>query len=349
MSRRRYVLLGIGAVLAQVLVLALAALLQGVHDPIYFAHLGSSISPKLGITTGATDPIGYDGQFYYYMARLPGHLNGFDAPGLRYGRMLYPLLAGLLSVGQDALIPWALLAINVLAVAGTTVLLASMLARRGQAVLVSVVAVVYCGQLLPELRDLADPLAVFLMVAALWAALDRRWVLAAAFCALGTLTRETNLVVTVALLAPLLLARDWRRAAWFAAIALLPFAAWRGFLALWIHDAGLAEAIHAVFTPPTLFLALEIAVFSVLPVGIALVVSGGSLVRRLDSLSISLCVAGFATLFILQPPDHWSDPWGVFRVAAPVLVLLPLLLNRRALQWAALGLTFASLFVLVVS
>ncbi|HEV2686020.1 MAG TPA: hypothetical protein VGW79_05235, partial [Actinomycetota bacterium] len=63
--------------------------------------------------------IGYDGQFYYRLALDPfsGARTKFgvtlDQPGRRQQRILYPLLAWILSGGgKPGAVPWALIAIN---------------------------------------------------------------------------------------------------------------------------------------------------------------------------------------------------------------------------------------------
>ncbi|HEX2622473.1 MAG TPA: hypothetical protein VHL11_20075, partial [Phototrophicaceae bacterium] len=69
---------------------------------------------------------GYDGQFVYFIARDPAGASelitrGGDIPAYRFQRILLPGLGWLASFGgQDALVPWALLLINLAALAGGT-------------------------------------------------------------------------------------------------------------------------------------------------------------------------------------------------------------------------------------
>jgi hypothetical protein len=77
---------------------------------------------------------GYDGQFTYYVAMDPRpeavapHL---DVPAYRYQRILYPLLARALALGQPAWIPWSLILISLIAQAVGTWAVASFLADHG--------------------------------------------------------------------------------------------------------------------------------------------------------------------------------------------------------------------------
>jgi hypothetical protein len=64
---------------------------------------------------------GYDGQFVYYIARDPSDAARFlDVPAYRFQRILLPVLGRALALGQTLLLPWALLAINVAALASGT-------------------------------------------------------------------------------------------------------------------------------------------------------------------------------------------------------------------------------------
>src|SRR5512136_1245158 len=77
-------------------------------DPLRFALIGSKYEP--GLADGTP---GYDGQFAYQIARDPA--NGWtkiDVPAYRYQRIVYPIAARALALGNADLIPWALIAIN---------------------------------------------------------------------------------------------------------------------------------------------------------------------------------------------------------------------------------------------
>jgi hypothetical protein len=71
---------------------------------------------------------GYDGQFNYYMALDPVNARYYmDVPAYRYGRILFPMTARLLALGQPDVVPYTLILINWLALAGGTLGLASAL------------------------------------------------------------------------------------------------------------------------------------------------------------------------------------------------------------------------------
>jgi len=151
-----------------VLVLALAYVgLMLVHyqgDPLAFALLGTRYSQS--------DPQGtwgYDGQFAYYIARdLAGGWRYCDVPAYRYQRILYPLLARALALGQPGAVPWTLIALNVLALAGGTYFTERLLATWGASRWYALAYGLYGGLVAGLRLDLSEPLAYGLVQAGLW-------------------------------------------------------------------------------------------------------------------------------------------------------------------------------------
>src|SRR5262245_11107745 len=71
---------------------------------------------------------GYDGQFVYYIARDPSTAAQYiDVPAYRFQRILLPALGRVLAFGQEPLIPWALLVVNLIALGVGTALLERLL------------------------------------------------------------------------------------------------------------------------------------------------------------------------------------------------------------------------------
>ena len=76
--------------------------------------------------------MGYDGRFVLYIALAPFDAESYiDHPAYRYTRILYPLLARTVVLGTPGAIPWALLAINVLAASLLALVVALYLRRLG--------------------------------------------------------------------------------------------------------------------------------------------------------------------------------------------------------------------------
>lgn len=159
---------------------------------------------------------GYDGQYYYVLARHPWsrHSREFlDFPSYRHARILYPALAWLFSGGDPVLLLWIMPAINLAAIIG--------LAWVGACVALYYRRSPWWGCLLPlilnagmpALRDLTDPLATMAVCAVLAAYLLNWPVWQLALWAVGAaLSREQNVVIILLVLGDAFLERRWCRA-----------------------------------------------------------------------------------------------------------------------------------------
>jgi hypothetical protein len=209
-----------------------------------FTHLSERQSPIRSVPTHTE--IGYDGQFAYFIALDPRNARFFmDRPAYRYGRILYPVVAWAAALGQPGALPFTLLAVNVLAVAGTIWLLAAYLRRRETSPWWAAVYGFFPGLLLCLLADLTEPLAFFLTACGI-VLLDRRtdrWLSSAGLFALAALARETTLVFAAAAAISIALRgrRGWRlrpdailRTLSFSAISALPLALYRLALDHWL-------------------------------------------------------------------------------------------------------------------
>jgi hypothetical protein len=144
---------------------------------------------------------GYDGEFFYRLARDPLDLKK-TAFGItfddyyRAARIGYPVLAFLLSLGgRAALVPWSLIAVNVVAITALG-LLGGILARQGHKHAAwGLLLAGYFGFVLSLSRDTAEPTEVALMVAGLLAFRAGRPLLAAAALSCAVLTRETGMLM----------------------------------------------------------------------------------------------------------------------------------------------------------
>jgi hypothetical protein len=187
---------------------------------------------------------GYDGQFSYYIALDPGEGRHYtDDPPYRYARILYPVAARVIGLGQPEAIPWVLLALNLAAVVGGTLALAAWLRRRGSSPWFAVLYGLFPGLLVGLQRDLTEPLAYGLVAIAvyLFDLGGRRGVLAAgAVFGLAGLTRQTTLVFPLLFALSLFAGKDRRPslAAGFTALALVPAIVWGAVLIEWLGSLG---------------------------------------------------------------------------------------------------------------
>lgn len=191
---------------------------------------------------------GYDGQFFYRMALNPFdyHQNAYGISvdhAYRYSRIGYPLLAWLVSLGRHETIPFAMVGINVLAVAAIAVCGGMFARQAGRHALWGMLLAGYFGLAVSVGRDLGEPVAAACLLAGLLAVRAKRPVLAAALFTYGAMTRETVCVAVAALAVVRLagMAQNRRRdvadpgkrlgradLAWFVPAVI--FAAWQGVL-----------------------------------------------------------------------------------------------------------------------
>ena len=204
---------------------------------------------------------GYDGEFFYYLALDPINAHAYmDFSTYRYTRVLYPMLARLLALGQPGLIPITLFLINWLAIAGGTLAVAAWLKRSGHSPWFGLVYGFYPGLDLALQRDLSEALAYGLVAAAVYvfdfgpgAGSKKIWLSAGIF-ALAALARETTAIFPLVYGVVLLqgagnwrrpIRVDWLRAVFFVALALGPLALYKLLLLLWLgagHDVGIPLA-----------------------------------------------------------------------------------------------------------
>lgn len=231
---------------------AVAALYVGVTlarfggDPLAFATL---CPDPQRIATGRC---GYDGQFAYAIAADPdGGASRMDVPAYRFQRILYPMLARVVGLGQAGLIPWALILINLIALVVGTAILEEILVEHGASRWPALAYGLFAGALMPVRLDLTEPLAYALAFGGVWSALRGRCLLTGVLLALAALTKETTLLLAAGIVAAGLArhaAASIRCAFAIAMIAVAPFAIWQLVLRAQFGQFGLGSG-GALGTP----------------------------------------------------------------------------------------------------
>lgn len=323
----------------------------------------------VGTRYGAAEPEGtpgYDGQFAYFIASDPlGGWQRCDAPAYRYQRILYPLLAWALALGQPAAVGWTLVLVNLAALAGGTRVMERLLESRGASPWYALVYGLYGGLMAGLRLDLTEPLAVGLAQGALWAGERRRSLLAALLFSLAVLAKETALIAVVGLALHLLVERRWREALQLGMIAVLPFAAWQGVLWAWLGQPGIGSG-GAMATPfeavpfgglwrvatvswPAFWLLLALlGPLFVLPTVWALGAAGCDLLRGRRHPWVWVLLAQAAVLPFL-PFSTWREPLAMARLGsglvAATLLYGALRRSRRVLNWSMVWLATLALLV----
>ena len=349
-------------------------------DPMAFVLLGTRF------TTG--DPFGtegYDGQFMYQIALRPTQAMAYlDVPAYRYQRILYPLLARWLALGQPTLIPWTLLLINLVSLGVGTWLAGQLLARTGANPWFALPVGLFAGQLLSLRVDLPEPLALALALGGMWLmertqqvstsaeTVDRsrvtHWpglVAGGALFALSALTRETMLLTTAGYGLYLWIERGWRPAFLFGVMAAGPFVLWQGVLWLWLGQpgvgsggagatsfelipfGGLLRTFEAGWQAFALF-ALIMVPLAVLPSLWGLWASACDIYSRQWHPRTSALLAN-ALVIPFLPFSTFREPLAMLRFLSPLVALIILFgglkRSRRILMYSLLWL-FGAVFLL---
>jgi hypothetical protein len=342
-------------VLAVALVYLGWVLLRAGGDPLAFAMLGTRFS-----TPDPAGTEGYDGQFNYYIARDPdpqtvrAHL---DAPAYRYQRILYPLLARALALGTPEAGPWTLLFANLLSFAAVTFLAGELLVARGASRWAALPLGLWAGLLGSVRLDLAEPLALLLVIAALWLAgtrLERRVPLTMLLLALAMFAKETALPFVLGWAAWLAWRRDFRKATLILA-ALIPFGLFQFWLRAvfgsfgigsggagatffeWIPFLGIARVAEANIRVFALLLIVYLPGL-LIPAVYGLIAPLRDLARR--ALTPEGALLFFNALMVaLAPYSTFREPLGILRLACGLILSLWLYAAAgKKTWWMKLGL-----------
>lgn len=189
------------------------------------------------------DRNGYDGQFYYALARAPWIRHGLDIdmPAVRQARILYPAVSWLLSGGDAQRLLWVMPLVNVLAIAALAALGALAARSYGMSPWWGVLLPFAVNAGMPALRNLTDVTST-LAVAALLVAWLRRgpwWVLTLAAAA-TLFSREQNVLIVLLVFVFTFRRGEAERRTLYGLLAvLLLWAAWLGVLRVYYGEWSL--------------------------------------------------------------------------------------------------------------
>lgn len=288
------------------------------------------------------DPLGYDGQYCYFLALDPVHARWYmDFPAYRYGRILYPMLARALAFGQAALVPYTLVAINWIAAPAGTLAVGAWLRRKGLSPWLALLYGLSLGMFIALNGDLTEPLAYAFVALAIYL-LDfgggRRLLAGGVAFALAILTRETTAVFAVVWGGWLLLGgapgtslrerirANWRQAATLLGLSLAPYLAYKLFLLLWLGSLGTPASVRfeplpfaglAHYWPWSGFQYVEL-LSVVLPALICAVVALRALPTRPASPALWALLANVLLFVLLLPASSYIDQFASSRITLGV-------------------------------
>jgi len=332
---------------------------------VFFSHGSNALTfVTLGTRYAERDSTGtegYDGQFAYFIARDGWEAASLlDVPAYRFQRILLPALAGALSFGNTALLPWLLPGLNLIALVAGTALLEELLAARGVSRWYALVYGLFPGVLMAVRLSLNEPLAYGLILLAIWLRGRERLWQAAAACALAALAKETALVFVAGFVLWELASRRWAAGLLFGLLACLPFVAWQVVLVARLGAPGVGSggdlATPFEIIPFNGFLRIytdtrNLRVFIVFALLLLPTTIGPTLwalwrtlrdvARRDRSLEVFLLLANAAVLPFV-PFSTYREPLGIVRFLVGLVIAVLLYgawrRERRILRYSTLWL-----------
>lgn len=203
-----------------------------------YVHLGT----RFALHIPTANP-GYDGQFYYQIARDPLHATQFlDKPAYRYQRIVYALLVFVLSVGQTALVPYMLLLVNVVSIVVSVEIVTRLLTKYGLSPWFSLAVGLYFGQAAALLFDTTEPFTYALVCVGLLLIEKEDITGAAISMGLAALSRDTAILFPLGYTFFFLLQRRWGNVARFVVLTFLPLLLWYGILWRIFGETGVKSA-----------------------------------------------------------------------------------------------------------
>lgn len=289
------------------------------------------LAPSTYIFQGS---IGYDGQFYRYVARDPSPTGKYaeyvDDPRRRFQRILLPALAHLTGYSDSALIALVSL-FSGLGVYWTARYLASNGVRAEWGLLFLFMP----ATLTSVDRILLDGALLALFAGFVLYVEEERWRALLLVCIAAPLVRDTGMILPASVVVQMLWKRDWRKAALFAA-STVPSLAWWGYVAsvtpptstVSVFGWPLVGIVLRLFSPRSVPDALTQAILR-LTDGLALLGLLAAFylgVRELAALrtkAAQVAVSSFLALgLVLTGTSILTDPYSFSRPVSPLLLTL---------------------------
>jgi hypothetical protein len=314
------------AATATYVLMATAVLVTHGRDPMAFVVPRPAEAPP-----ERTSGIGYDGRFAYAIALDPcDAAQTLDKPAYRLMRIVYPLGARLLAMGQADQVPWALLAVNLASVSVFAFFLAELLDHRGVSPWLALGVVFSFNFLIGVRMDLSEPLAIALATWGLAESDRGRHVSALLLLVLAGLTKEFSLLFGVALGIWMLQSGRLRTSIAYLLLPLGVYLLWAGVVTAWLGMSPFGNPLARPYLVPfaglrwlepaeSRLIALLWAVGPAVVVGFGagwVILRGGLPTARKEAW---LALASAALVAFLPRPT-WIDPLAVLRLAIPVQV-----------------------------
>lgn len=271
---------------------------------------------------------GYDGQFYYRLALNPfthqwteGGIR-LDVPTYRQQRILMPLLAWVLSLGNARAIPVVFILINIAALGLLAWSSASIVIETGANAWWSAATWMYPGWVITMSRDCAEILEVALLVTMILALRRQRKVVGTLLAIAAVLTKETALVAVLAFA----ITTPWLLTAVLAHVALklTLFRVWHAAPSLGTGHFSIpfAGLVHSFALPRPFLLLTNVEVIAIFALAILAI-------ARVQRTPLMLAFLLYIPLIAILDQGFWIEDWSFMRATSEYWVLGGLIAGRR--------------------
>lgn len=314
----------------------------------------------------ASGHCGYDGQFAYAIAVDPiGGAQLMDVPAYRYQRILYPMLARAIGLGQADAIAWSLIGLNLLALIAGVAILETILTAAGASRWYALAYGLFAGTLMPVRLDLTEPLAYALALGGALAAMRERYWLSGLLLALAALTKETTLLFAAGVVlgvgiesrrleSPPTTGRRW--GILIGLMAVVPFAVWQFMLQAQFGQFGVGSggalgtpfeliplrgwwSIAAIDVRAFAIISLLVAPMAIAPALLGLWAAARDFIRRRFDLPAMLLFFN-AAVVLFTPQSTFREPLGMARLivglVAATLIYAASRRSKRGLNYSLL-------------
>ena len=299
-------------------------------------------------TVPRAGPTGYDGHIYAALATDPflhqfDTQNALDSPAYRATRIMIPLLAWLLALGNPAaaIVTYQLLCWGL--GLGAIYVGALWLARDGRSPWQAVLLIGSAGLAAAMIRSTPDAGALCFMLAALWCHGRDRYALALAFASAAVLTRETSFLVVLAIMADKLRRRRFAAATLFAAAPLSLIVGWqlylKSVLGAAFATAGSNFSLPFAWLPakfPEVFRGPQVwwqEVFGLAAIAATLLAIAALALRPAHWSTLEISFLAFGVMGLFLSYNVYSEAWAYGRVLIVLPFLALLIAGRQDTTW----------------
>jgi len=282
--------------------------------------------------------VGYDGQFYYFLAQDIFLTNGveknLDAPTYRSQRIMYPLLARILALGKNNLLKYTLVLVNFIAILIGTYIFVLLLEDNNISPWVSVYYPFLSGMLLCTLRDLAGPVAMMFLVVGLYYLIKQKHFSCSMMLGFSFLTKEINILILPCILFDTLLLKRNVKLSVILLLSLIPIVLWESYIIFVLKNLPFRGGVANFDIPFKAFCSYASEVFGgtfktsekvyvfffLLGTGISFFLAIYRIFKKRDLFSIAFVM--YALFAVCLSEKVWVEPWSYARVLLPFFVFL---------------------------